>query len=139
MATATAAPSVTDGVGRSAEGGGGVMHAVIGIWTVDPAWHDEQRRLLREKIISLVTRQPGFLVGYWMHDPESGRSHTTAIFGDQESADVFKALVESGTRQAAQVGLISTVLTIVEIVAHAGRQRDDDEGDGKAGALVPMG
>ncbi|AWS40342.1 hypothetical protein [Streptosporangium sp. 'caverna'] len=112
------------------------MHAVIGIWTVDPAWHDEQRRLLREEVIPLVTRQPGFLAGYWMHDPESGRSHTTAIFGDQESADVFKALVESGTRQAARVGLISTVLTSVEIVAHAGRQCDDDDGDTGAGGLI---
>lgn len=98
------------------------MHAVIGIWTVDPAWQDEQRRLLWEEIIPLVTRQPGFLTGYWMHDPESGRSHTTAIFGDPESADVFKALVESGTRQAARVGLVSTVLTTVEIVAHVGHQ-----------------
>ncbi|GII31896.1 hypothetical protein [Planotetraspora mira] len=93
------------------------MHAVIGIWTVDPAWHDEQHRLLREEIIPLVTRQPGFLTGYWMHDPESGRSHTTAVFDDLESADRFKALVESGTRQAARVGVVSTVLTTVDVVA----------------------
>jgi hypothetical protein len=95
------------------------MHAVIGIWTVDPAWHDEQRRLLREKIVPLVTRQPGFVSGYWMRDPESGRSHTTVIFDGQESADAFKALVESGTRQAARVGVVSDILTTVEIVAHA--------------------
>jgi hypothetical protein len=39
---------------------------------------------------------------------------------------------------AARVGLVSTVLTTVEIVAHAGRQRDD-EGDGKADTSAPVG
>jgi hypothetical protein len=102
------------------------MHAVVGIWTVDEARHDEQRRLLHEHLIPLVEAQPGFVSGYWMHDQETGKSHTTVIFTDQQSAGGFKALVERGTKRTAQAGVTSDILTTVEVLADAhqeGRQR----------------
>lgn len=98
------------------------MHAVVGIWTMDEARRDEQNRLLHEEIVPLVKSQPGFVSGYWMHDPETGKNHTAVIFDSRESADGFKALVESGTRRAAQAGVTSDILTTVEIVAEAHQQ-----------------
>lgn len=95
------------------------MHAVVGIWTVDEARHDEQRRLLHDQVIPLVEAQPGFVSGYWMHDPETGKSHTTVVFTDRRSARGFKTLVERATRQAAQAGVTSDILSTVEVLADA--------------------
>lgn len=95
------------------------MHAVVGIWTMDESRRDEQQRLLHEEIVPLVASQPGFLSGYWMHDAETGKSHTTVVFDSQESASGFKALVEGRTRRAAQAGVTSDILTTVEVVANA--------------------
>jgi hypothetical protein len=69
---------------------------------------------------------PGFVSGHWMHDPETGKSHTTVIFTDRQSAGGFKALVERTTRRAAQAGVSSDILTTVEVLADAhqeGRHR----------------
>lgn len=95
------------------------MHAVVGIWTMDLARRDEQNRLLTEEIVPLVQSQPGFVSGYWMHDPETGKSHTAIIFDTRASANGFKAFVESRTQQAAQAGVTSDILTTVEVVADA--------------------
>ena len=98
------------------------MHAVVGIWTMDETQHDEQHRMLHEEIVPLVRNQPGFVSGYWMHDPETGKNHTAIIFDSRESAVGFKALVERGTRRAAQAGVTSDILMTVEIVADAHHQ-----------------
>jgi hypothetical protein len=95
------------------------MHAVVGIWTMDEDRRDEQNRLLHEEIVPLVRSQPGFVSGYWMHDPETGKNHTAIIFDSRESASGFKALVEGGTQRAAQAGVTSDILTTVEVLANA--------------------
>jgi hypothetical protein len=86
------------------------MYAVVGIWTVVP----------------LVETQPGFVSGYWMHDPETGKSHTTVIFSDRQSAGGFKALVERGTKRAAQAGVTSDILTAVDVLADAHREENHE-------------
>ena len=93
------------------------MYAVVGIWTVDETRQDEQRRLLHEEVVPLVSRRPGFVSGYWMHDPETGKSHTAVIFADRESAEDFKSLVERTVRRTALAGLTSDTLSAVEVVA----------------------
>lgn len=95
------------------------MHAVVGIWTMDEARRDEQRRLLAEEMVPLVRRQPGFVSGYWMDDPETGKSHTTIIFDTHAAANAFRALVDSRTQRAAQAGVTSDILTTVNVVADA--------------------
>jgi hypothetical protein len=95
------------------------MHAVVGIWTMDEARYDEQTHLLHNEIVPLVKSQPGFVSGYWMHDPETGKSHTAIIFHSREAASGFKTLVEEGTQRAAQAGVTSDFLTTVEVVADA--------------------
>src|SRR5262245_17525242 len=94
--------------------GGGGMYGGIGICTDDEARQDEQRRLLHEKVVPLVSRQPGFVSGYWMHDPETGKSHTAVMFADRESAEDFKSFVEREVRRTALAGLTSDTLSAVE-------------------------
>ncbi|GEM_PF-818991 len=95
------------------------MHAVVGIWTRDEQHRDEQNRLLHEEVVPLAKGRPGFVCGFWMHDPETGKGHTTTIFDTRESARDFKTLVESRSQRAAQVGVTSDILTTVEVVADA--------------------
>jgi heme-degrading monooxygenase HmoA len=95
------------------------MHAVVGIWTMDEARCDEQHLLLREEIVPLAKSQPGFVSGYWMHDPETGKGHTAIIFDSRDSASGFKTFVESRTQRAAQAGVTNDILTTVEVVADA--------------------
>ncbi|HCT77922.1 MAG TPA: hypothetical protein DGG94_16495 [Micromonosporaceae bacterium] len=95
------------------------MHAVVGVWTVDESQLDERDRALREEVVPLTQDQPGFVCGYWMHDPETGRGHTTIIFDSRESAGRFKALVESRAQKAAQVGVTGDTLATVQVLAEA--------------------
>lgn len=66
------------------------MHAVVGIWAMNEARRDEQDRLLNEETVPLVRSQPGFVPGYWMHDPETGKSHTAIVFDSHSSANRFR-------------------------------------------------
>ncbi len=95
------------------------MHALVGIWTMDDAFGNEQERLIHGALMPLARAQPGFRSGYWMHDPESGKGHTAMIFDSLESVSRFRTLVESRTRQAAQAGVTTDILTTVEVVAEA--------------------
>ncbi|MFF4625082.1 hypothetical protein [Nonomuraea jabiensis] len=95
-----------------------IMHAVVGFWTVDEALRAERVRGLHEEVIPITSSQPGFVSGYWMHDPETGKSHTTIVFDDRESADRFKSVVEARSRRAAQVGT-ADILAVVDVEAHA--------------------
>lgn len=95
------------------------MHAVVGIWTMDEHHRDEQNRLLDEEVVPLAKGQPGFVCGFWMHDPETGKGHTTIIFDSRESATDFKTLVQSRSQRAAQVGVTSEILATVKVVADA--------------------
>jgi hypothetical protein len=95
------------------------MHAVVGIWTIDEARRDEQNRTIHEELVPLTKGQPGFVCGYWMHDPETGKAHTTIVFNSRESAGSFKALVESRSEQAAQAGVTGDIFAMVEVVADA--------------------
>lgn len=100
------------------------MHAVLGIWSVDESRRADSERLLRDEVVPQARARPGFVAGYWMHDPETGRNHTTIVFADRDAALGYRALVERGTRRAAQAGLLSEVLTTVEIVADAHPQEE---------------
>jgi hypothetical protein len=103
------------------------MHAVVGIWTVDDGRRDEQNRALRQEVVPLTMAQHGFVCGYWMHDPETGKSHTTIVFDDEASAGAFKTFVEGRTRAAAQIGVTADILAMVEVIAdsHGARRPED--------------
>lgn len=97
------------------------MFAVMGIWTTDESRRDEQERGLRDEVIPIVTAQPGFVAGYWMRDPETGKGYTAVVLDSEAAATAFKALVVERAQEAAQVGLTNDVLAVTEVLAHTNK------------------
>ena len=95
------------------------MYAVVGIWTLDEALRDEQLRALREEIVPDTTRAPGFLRGYWMQDPETGKAHSMVVFATLDAALEFKTAVSSRFQAAARLGITSDILRTVDVIASA--------------------
>jgi hypothetical protein len=95
------------------------MHAVVGVWTMAYGWREPQDRELRDIVVRLVTAQPGFVAGYWMHDAETGKVHTTVVLDGEESARKFKALIQCNARAQARAGVTSDYLAVVDVVADA--------------------
>ncbi|HEX5994955.1 MAG TPA: hypothetical protein VFY84_07430 [Jiangellales bacterium] len=97
------------------------MHAVVGVWTVALDRRESQERDLRDVIVPSVTAHPGFVAGYWMHDAETGKSHTTIVLDSEESAHNFKALVVGNAQSHARAGMTADYLAVVNVVADARR------------------
>lgn len=95
------------------------MYAVVSVWTVAESQRDEQDHIINEQLVPLVRSQPGFVSGYWMRDPDTGKDHGLTIFDTHASASRFRELVESQTQQAAQDGVTNDILATVEVVADA--------------------
>lgn len=93
------------------------MYAVVGIWTAAEGQRDEQDRGLHDEVIPLVKAQPGFVAGYWMRDPETGKAHTTIVLDSEESANAFKALVVGRAQHRARVGITNDLLAVAEVLA----------------------
>jgi hypothetical protein len=100
------------------------MHAVVGVWTIAQDWRESPDRELRDVVVRLVTAQPGFLAGYWMHDAETGKAHTTVVLDSEESARKFKALLQSNAKAQARAGVTSDYLAVVDVVVDAHKQAD---------------
>ena len=96
------------------------MYAVVGVWTLTQDG-PESRDRLHDVIGRVVTEHPGFVAGYWMHDAETGKDHTTFVLDCEESAREFKALVLSGGQAQARAGVTSDYLAVVDVVADAHR------------------
>jgi hypothetical protein len=97
------------------------MYAVVGIWTTDESRRDEQDRGLRDEVIPIVAAHPGFVAGYWMRDPETGKGYTTVVLDSAAAATAFKAFVVGRAQEAAQVGLTNDVLAVAEVLAHTNK------------------
>lgn len=95
------------------------MHAVVGIWTQAEDQRDEQALGLHNEVIPIVRAHPGFVAGYWMRDPETGKGHTMIVLDSEESATAFKALVTGRLQQAAQVGITNDLLAVTDVLAEA--------------------
>jgi hypothetical protein len=88
---------------------------------MDPARRDEQDRGLHELIIPSVRNHPGFVAGYWMRDPHSGKGHTTIVLDSEQSAQAFKETVLGNAQNQAKAGITTDSLALVEIVGQAQR------------------
>jgi hypothetical protein len=95
------------------------MYAVVGIWTQDESQREQQDQGLHDQVIPIVQAHPGFVAGYWMRDPVSGKAYTTIVLDGEESANAFKALVTGRAQEAAQVGITNDVLAVAEVLAEA--------------------
>jgi len=69
------------------------MHAVVDVWRRKQKQDEEQMRMLRERIVPSVRRNPGFVAGYWTRDHATGKDHTFIVFEGREGAEAFKVVV----------------------------------------------
>jgi hypothetical protein len=97
------------------------MYALVGVWNLDPARHWGQDKRLQELIIPSIRSHPGFVAGYWMRDPESGKGHTTIVLDSEPSARAFKEIVLGNTQSQAKAGITNDSLAVVEMLAQAQR------------------
>lgn len=97
------------------------MYAIVSVWSMDPAHREEQDRVLHELIVPSVQDHPGFVAGYWMRDPHSGKGHSTTVLADERSAQAFKQMVLGDLQNQARVGISTDSLAVVEILAQAHR------------------
>ncbi|MPZ00467.1 MAG: hypothetical protein GEU97_21305 [Actinophytocola sp.] len=98
-----------------------VMFAVIGIWTMDESQREQQDAGLITEVVPQVKQHPGFVSGYWMRDPETGKAHSTIVLDSEESARSFKELVHGSRQAQARVGITNDTLALVEVTAAAQR------------------
>lgn len=94
--------------------------AVIGRWTTDPGRSAAVEHVLRARVGPLLAARPGFVVGYWMRDPETGRAHTTVLWQSEAHARAFKAELDGLRRSAAIHGVTNDFLVVTDVLATAG-------------------
>jgi len=99
------------------------LHAVIGVWNMEPSKWEEQQRGLHAQIVPMVSQSPGFVAGYWMGDRPASKTYTTIVFEDEAAARRFKAFVEGPEARdnQEQSGVRNESLTVVEVIAEAHR------------------
>jgi hypothetical protein len=97
------------------------MFAAILTFHHDAARWEEQKPVLRARIIPMVKASPGFVAGYWTYDKSESRTVSFIVY---ETADQAQALVrgvrdESEFQRKSGVNLEST--RVVEIMAEEAR------------------
>ena len=97
------------------------MHAIIGVFKMDPAKTAEQRVELHERIIPTVKQLPGFVSGHWSFDPATNRHFAHVVFDSAEGAERLAAFVGSEPRrlQQKQAGVEQESLRVVEVIGDA--------------------
>jgi hypothetical protein len=99
------------------------MHAMIGIFKMDPAFFPQQKQALHDRIVPLVKGRPGFLRGTWSYDRASARSYSYIVLDSEESARQLAAFVKEGNQGPNPFGVQLESLTVVEVLAEAGEIR----------------
>ena len=94
------------------------MHAVVGVFDMDRALFAEQQRHLKERIVPMVAKSPGFVVGYWSYDHTTAKSHSYIVLESAEAATRFCEMVRGNTQQSAH-GVRVESLATVEVLAEA--------------------
>jgi hypothetical protein len=99
------------------------MHAVLGLWTMDPAMQHRQEQELRERIVPSVSNAPGFVRGAWAREVGGDRSVSFIVFHDERSARDFMQAVRANAGPQKTAGVANDELILVELNAEAGSQR----------------
>jgi hypothetical protein len=95
------------------------MHAVMGIWTMDPQQRERQNEDLQEKIVPTVKSAPGFVRGTWWREVAGERSASFIVFKDEPSARSFIDAVRGNSPQQSQAGVRNDQLVLVGLIAEA--------------------
>ncbi len=93
------------------------MYGVIGTWKMAEGRWEEQA--LHEQVVPMVRQVPGFIAGYWLGNRGEDKTYTLIVLEDEESAQRFKALVESDPTNREQAGVSLESLIVAEVVAEA--------------------
>ena len=92
------------------------MHAVIGVWDLDPSAREAQEKALTQ-IVDGVSQLPGLVSGYWADAEGTSRSHTVIVFDNREAATAFAASVRANLEQQLRHGVRNISLDIVTVKA----------------------
>lgn len=98
------------------------MHAIVGIWSLAELQREDQERGLIDHVIPGVKHRPGFVSGFWMRDPETGKGHSTVVFDTEQAAREFKTAIDANRQAQARMGIVNDTLVLVEVTATT--QRD---------------
>ena len=88
------------------------MHAVVVTVQVDN--YDEARKTLNERVVPMVSGQPGFVSGVWLA-PEEGKGNSIAVF---ETADQARSMADM-VRQVAPSDVTVEDVSVREVAAQA--------------------
>ncbi len=97
------------------------MYAVVGSWTMETGRWEEQLQGLHEHIVPRARQIPGFVAGYWLGDPQTGRSQSLIVLEDEASARAFESFVRANPLNREQAGVEMESLTVAPVMAEAHR------------------
>ena len=95
------------------------MHAMIGVFKMDPMQFARQRKELDERIVPLVRHQPGFVSATWSYDRDEGRSYSLVVLDSEQAARKFAAFVKEQAAAPNDAGVQLESLTVAEVLAEA--------------------
>jgi hypothetical protein len=88
------------------------MHAVV--VTVQVNNYDRARKDLNERVVPMVSGQPGFVSGVWLA-PADGQGNSIAVFETEDQAQRMAEMV----RQVAPAEVTIEDVSVREVAAHA--------------------
>lgn len=75
--------------------------------------------LMREQVLGVATKMPGFRGGYWLIDEDRDRIVAITLFDSREAIEGTSATAEQVREQAAAAGWPTEKVEIMEVIAHA--------------------
>ena len=88
------------------------MHAVVVTVQVDN--EAEARKTLTERVVPMVSGQPGFVTGVWLA-PEDGKGHSVVVFETEDQAQQMAGMV----RQVAPPDVTVDEVRVRQVAAQA--------------------
>ena len=95
------------------------MHAMVGVFKMDPRQFARQRKELEERIVPLVRHQPGFVSATWTYDRDAGRSHSLVVLDSEHAARKFADFVKEQSSVPNDAGVRLESITLAEVLAEA--------------------
>jgi hypothetical protein len=95
------------------------MHAMLGVFKMDPRQFARQRQELDERIVPLVRHQPGFVSATWSYDRDAGRSYSLIVLDSEQAARKFAAFVKERASVPNDAGVQLESIAVAEVLAEA--------------------
>jgi len=95
------------------------MHAIVGVFKMDPRLFARQRKELDERIVPLVRHQPGFVSATWSYERDAGRSYSLVVLDSESAARRFAAFVKEQSSRQNDAGVQLESIIVAEVLAEA--------------------